>query len=72
MIRYSGVLLAALFMILGCTEEQEVQKENEPLRFAVMTFAHETCTFCPGGDTDIEDWVEIRPPLVGDEVFSGG
>ena len=72
MIRYSGVLLAALFMILGCIEEQEVQKENEPLRFAVMTFAHETCTFCPGGDTGIADWIKPRPPLVGDEVFSGG
>ncbi|MBI1393994.1 MAG: hypothetical protein GC152_14755 [Alphaproteobacteria bacterium] len=42
------------------------------LRFAVMTFAHETCTFCPGGDTTIDDWTRIRPVLEGDEVFEGG
>jgi len=35
-----------------------------------MTFAHETCTFCPGGDSDIGRWTKIRPPYVGDEVLS--
>ncbi len=44
----------------------------EPLRFAVMTFSHETCTFCPGGDVDIADWTRSRPPYVGDEVLSAG
>ena len=66
------VLLIVFFTILGCTEEQAIPQDTESLRFAVMTFAHETCTFCPGGDTDIEDWAGIRPPLVGDEVFTGG
>ncbi len=37
-----------------------------------MTFSHETCTFCPGGDSDIESWTRIREPYVGDEVLSAG
>ncbi|MEO1015595.1 MAG: M81 family metallopeptidase [Pseudomonadota bacterium] len=43
-----------------------------PLRFAVMDFSHETCTFCPGGDTGVEDWTRIRPEFTGDEVFEAG
>jgi hypothetical protein len=44
----------------------------EPLRFTVMTFSHETCTFCPGGDVDIADWTRIRSSYVGDEALSVG
>ena len=44
----------------------------ETLRFTVMTFSHETCTFCPGGDTDVERWTRGRAPYVGDEVLSAG
>jgi len=50
-------------------------ENNDPgnkLRFAVMTFSHETCTFCPGGDSDIERWTKLRSPYVGDEVLSAG
>jgi microcystin degradation protein MlrC len=42
------------------------------LRFAVATFSHETCTFCPGGDVEIADWTRGRAPLVGDDVLSAG
>jgi hypothetical protein len=36
---------------------------------AVIRYQHETCTFCPGGDTEVQDWTRIRPPLEGDEVL---
>lgn len=72
MIKSVALLSSILFVVLGCAEEQTVQQDTQRLRFAVMTFSHETCTFCPGGDTGIEDWAGIRPPLVGDEVLSGG
>ena len=66
-------LLAALALIAsGCTQEPVTEQDNDTLRFAVMTFAHETCTFCPGGDSDIERWTRIRAPYVGDEVLSAG
>ena len=70
--KWSGVLLTAVIVVLGCAEEQNGRQEIVPLRFAVMTFSHETCTFCPGGDSDMEDWTGIRPPYVGDEVLSAG
>ncbi|MDX1646056.1 MAG: M81 family metallopeptidase [Longimicrobiales bacterium] len=38
-------------------------------RVAVATFQHETCTFCPGGDVEAEDW---QDRLEGDEVLESG
>jgi len=70
--KWPVLLLASVFVIPGCVEEQGVSKEPELLRFAVMSFAHETCTFCPGGDSNIEDWTRMRAPYVGDEVLSAG
>lgn len=70
--------LIALFTLAACAQEsvtESVQTDTaaaEPLRFAIMTFSHETCTFCPGGDSDIERWTKLRPPYVGDEIFSAG
>ncbi len=43
-----------------------------PLRFAVARFQHETCTFCPGGDTEIEDWLRYREPVSGDALLGAG
>ena len=42
------------------------------LRFAVASFQHETCTFCPGGDTEIDDWLRYSEPLSGDALLSSG
>ena len=38
-------------------------------RVAVIRYQHETCTFCPGGDTQIEDWTRNGPYLNGEEVL---
>jgi microcystin degradation protein MlrC len=69
------IVLIALATITLAACQAETPSERGPaakLRFAVMTFAHETCTFCPGGDSDVERWTKLRPPLVGDEVLSAG
>ena len=42
------------------------------LRFAVARFQHETCTFCPGGDTEVEDWLRQSEPVSGDALLGGG
>ena len=68
----SGLLAAIVLTAAGCTQEPATEQDDDTLRFAVMTFAHETCTFCPGGDSDIERWTRIREPYVGDEVLSAG
>lgn len=64
--------LSTVLLVAGCTEVSVTVDDDDTLRFAVATFAHETCTFCPGGDSDIERWITIRPPYVGDEVLSAG
>jgi microcystin degradation protein MlrC len=44
---------------------------TRPIRIAVGTFAHETCTFCPDS-TGIDDWEYYGPPLRGAEVLAQG
>ena len=46
--------------------------DGAELRFAVASFQHETCTFCPGGDTEIDDWLRYSEPLSGDALLSSG
>ena len=50
----------------------EVKGDSERFRVVVAKFQHETCTFCPGGDTEIEDWTRLRPLLRGEELFQSG
>jgi microcystin degradation protein MlrC len=57
----------ALSLLLGIA-----CSSGESFKIAVAQFSHETCTFCPGGDTDIEKWTRIRPPYQGDEVLEAG
>ena len=66
------VALVLAMMFAACAPPEDSGHHLETLRFAVMTFSHETCTFCPGGDSGIEDWTRLRPPYVGDEVLSAG
>ena len=42
------------------------------LRIAVARFQHETCTFCPGGDTEVEDWLRHSEPISGEELLTSG
>lgn len=66
---YTFAFLLILFLLLifaACTQT------GTSYRVAVIRYQHETCTFCPGGDTEIEDWTRTRPPLQGDEVLSAG
>ena len=64
--------LTASLILAGCAPDKAAEEDAKKLRFAVMTFSHETCTFCPGGDSDIERWTKLRPPYVGDEIFAAG
>ena len=46
--------------------------DSGPLRFAVASYQHETCTFCPGGDTEVEDWLRYSEPVSGEVLLSAG
>ncbi len=60
-----AIALSALAGILfACTPKAD------SYRVAVIRYQHETCTFCPGGDTEIEDWTRVRDVLRGDEVLT--
>jgi len=39
---------------------------------AVARFSHETCTFCPGGDVQIEDWTRLGAPEGGANLLDSG
>ena len=79
-----GLLALALVAALGaCTVAYEDEEggtslrlgsagSEEPLRFAVARYQHETCTFCPGGDTEVDDWLRASEPLSGEALLSGG
>ncbi len=68
----TAFILITCLALTACAPEQPAAQAENKLRFAVMTFAHETCTFCPGGDSDIERWTKLRAPYVGDEVLDAG
>ncbi len=61
------IVLIMLFILINCSNDNT--GSTDVFRVAVIRYQHETCTFCPGGDTDVEDWTRIRPPLEGNEVL---
>ncbi len=66
----SSMLFPSLLVIAGCTAESS--SGGDMFRVAVIRYQHETCTFCPGGDTEVEHWTQIQPPLEGDDVLESG
>ena len=60
----------ALVALTTCTPSPP--QDDGALRFAVARFQHETCTFCPGGDTEVEDWLQYSEPLSGEDLLSSG
>ena len=60
------LLALTSLLAVGCTP---VPDSEPKLRFAVAKFQHETCTFCPGGDTEVEDWTRYSEALSGEELL---
>ena len=62
-------------LLLGCFLPEEVgaqSPEEGPFRVVVAEFSHETCTFCPGGDVEVEDWLQVSPPVAGEDLLDSG
>ena len=66
-----SLFLLMLPLFTGCAGDYD-SASSAAYRVAIIRYQHETCTFCPGGDTEVEDWTRIRPPLQGDEVLEAG
>jgi len=62
-----SIAISSLLCIQSCTSDHG--SDSQKLRVAVIQYQHETCTFCPGGDTEIEDWAKYKPYLTGAEVL---
>lgn len=58
------VLVTLLLAALACTPATD-----DPTRVAVLMFSHETCTFCPGEDTEVEHWERFSPALSGEDLL---
>ena len=57
------IFLFMSYTIISCNIDEK------KYRFAVIQYFHETCTFCPGGDTDINDWTRNVPYVEGKNVL---
>ncbi|NNF33107.1 MAG: hypothetical protein HKN68_03315, partial [Saprospiraceae bacterium] len=51
-----SLCLSSILLLHYCTTQPDSSKK---LRVAVIKYQHETCTFCPGGDTEIDDWTTL-------------
>ncbi|UZR96113.1 M81 family metallopeptidase [Chondrinema litorale] len=59
--------IALAFIFQSCSQPKA--PETEKLKIAVIRYQHETCTFCPGGDTEIADWTKNKDFLNEEEVL---
>lgn len=66
----SSFFLISLFLLSSCNQASK-DKSSKSIRIAVVSFSHETCTFCPN-ETGIEEWEFYGPPKVGDDVLKSG
>ena len=64
-------LLSLSVGVLTSCERNSHDSENL-YRIAVVSYQHETCTFCPGGDTEIGDWTVEKPYIEDDELLRSG
>ena len=68
---FGAALTAACAAVLFACASPSAD-DGAQLRFAVASYQHETCTFCPGGDTEVEDWLRYSEPVSGDALLSFG
>jgi len=74
MFRGFFVILALGSSIVLCAAAQAqapAASAKTPIRIAVATFSHETCTFCPS-PTGVTEWEYYGPPMTGDDVLKSG
>ena len=65
-LKMSVAFAVTVLLILSACDRQATRTQ----RIAVARFQHETCTFCPGGDTDIERWTRYSEPFGGERLLA--
>ena len=51
---------------------QAFAEEKKTYKVAVLQYMQETCTFCPGGDTQIADRTRRVPCVAGEDLIKSG
>lgn len=59
----------ALSLLVASQLACQAPVDEARFRVAVMKFQQETCTFCPGGDLETEEWTILGPLLRGDSLL---
>jgi hypothetical protein len=55
-------------LVLPCAAWTGEARQVKPMKIAVATFSHETCTFCPR-PTGVAEWEFYGPPVRGEAVL---
>lgn len=61
------LILGLIIAISSCSQQQ-----NKKYKVAVLRYMQETCTFCPGGDTEIADRTRRGAFVAGEELIKSG
>lgn len=61
------IMTVGAAVLAGCNRNPE--DSTQKYRIAVVSYQHETCTFCPGGDTELEDWTKEKPFMEDEELL---
>ncbi|MDH3901810.1 MAG: M81 family metallopeptidase [Xanthomonadales bacterium] len=70
---YYLIFLVLLLGASSCLQAQNLPgKEWKVYKVAVLKYMQETCTFCPGGDTEIEDRSRWLPFVAGEDLIKSG
>jgi len=65
------MLVSGLSLGMCACAQAPAPAAHAPIRIAVATFSHETCTFCPQ-PTGVAEWEYYGPPMRGEEVLGQG
>lgn len=68
----AGALLCTAMLLAVVGAGRADAQQEQTYRVAVAQFSHETCTFCPGPDPTVEDWIRGGALLSGDSLLEEG
>jgi len=68
----SALTIGVVLLLTSCETSSSPGGDVPQFRIAIARFSHETCTFCPGGDVEIEDWNRQSLPEGGEKLLSSG
>lgn len=61
--------LSTVFAIVCFYSLQAFAEEKKTYKVAVLQYMQETCTFCPGGDSEIADRTRYVPFVAGEDII---